>query len=355
VIKLKKLGIFMLVLVMLSVSIVGCGSTTSKETKNSEAKRDSEAKKAEYHISCGIGYNDKSAQFKSLEYFKELVEKNSNGRITVDLYHSSQLGDDREMMEALQQGVQEMTCPSTAPIVPFINDYKVFDLPFLFPSNEAADYVLDGPIGQKLLDKLSDIGIKGLAYWENGYRQLTNSVRPVKTPEDVKGLKIRTMENPIHLAAWRQLGANPTPMAFGELFSAMQQKVVDGQENPWGTIYLQNFFEVQDYTTDTGHVYSPFVLMISKKFWDNLPKDLQDVIMDAAIKGKEHNRKLNRKMNAEYLEKLKTKMNVTILTAEQRVEFQKAVQPVYDEFAEDIGTELIKEIQKEIKAFQNKK
>lgn len=307
----------------------------------------------EYTINAGIGLNDKSAQFKSLEYFKELIETNSGGRIKVNLYHSSQLGDDREMMEALQMGIQEVTCPSTAPIAPFINGFKVFDLPFLFPSNEAADYVLDGPVGQNLLKQLEDIGLIGLAYWENGYRQLTNSVRAVETPEDAKGLKIRTMENPIHLAAWRALGANPTPMAFGELFSAMQQGVVDGQENPWGTIYLQKFFEVQGYATDTGHVYSPFVLMISKKFYDKLPADLQKVVRDAALLAKEHNRKLNRKMNAEYLEELKGKMNVTILNDDQRTAFQEAVQPVYEQFADEIGPELIKNVQAEVKDFQN--
>jgi len=308
---------------------------------------------AEYTINAGIGLNDKSAQYQSLEYFKELVEKNSDGRVQVNLYHSSQLGDDREMMEALQMGIQEVTCPSTAPIAPFVNGFKVFDLPFLFPSNEAADYVLDGPIGQELLKQLEDIGLVGLAYWENGYRQLTNSVSAVKTPEDVAGLKVRTMENPIHLAAWRTLGANPTPMAFGELFSAMQQGVVDGQENPWGTIYLQNFFEVQDYTTDTGHVYSPFVLMMSKKYWDKLPGDMKGVVKEAAELSKWHNRRLNRQMNAEYLEKLKEEMNVTILTPEQRAAFQEAVQPVYEQFAEEIGTELIEKVQAEVKAFQN--
>ena len=309
---------------------------------------------ADYKITAGIGLNDKSAQYQSLEFFKELVEKNSEGKIEVELYHSSQLGDDREMMEALQMGVQEMTCPSTAPIAPFVNGFKVFDLPFLFPTNESADYVLDSEVGQKLLDQLADIGIIGLAYWENGYRQLTNSAKAVKSPADVDGLKVRTMENPIHLAAWKALGANPTPMAFGELFSAMQQKVVDGQENPWGTIYLQNFFEVQDYTTDTGHVYSPFVLMISKKFWDDLPEDLQGIVKDAALQARNHNRKLNRQMNAEYLEKLKEKMDVTILTPEQRAAFQEAVQPVYDQFSEEIGPELIQDVQNLVKEFQSK-
>ncbi|MDF1569487.1 MAG: TRAP transporter substrate-binding protein [Spirochaetaceae bacterium] len=301
-----------------------------------------------FTITAGIGLNDKSAQYESLVLFKDIVEKNSDGRITVELYHSSQLGDDREMMEALQRGEQEMTCPSTAPIAPFVPEFGIFDLPFLFPTAEDADYVLDSEIGQNLLDELSDIGIKGLVYWENGYRNLTNSVRAVRTPADVKGMKVRTMENPMHLDAWRAMGANPTPMAFGELFSAMQQGVVDGQENPWGTIYLQNFPEVQGFATDTGHVYSPFVLMIAQSFWDGLPADLQDIVMDAAVQSRDHNRELNRRYNAEYMEKLKDVMTVVELTADQKAQFQSAVMPVYDKYADVIGQDLIDAVIKKI-------
>ncbi len=300
---------------------------------------------AEYLINAGIGLNDKSVQFKSLEYFKKLVEKNSDGRIEVRLFHSSQLGDDRNMMEALKMGTQEMTCPSTSPMTAFVNAFKIYDLPFLFVNEKVADYILDGPVGKKILDMLPDQGLVGLAYWENGFRMLTNSARAVKTPEDMKGLKIRTMESPIHLAIFKALGANPTPMAFGELFSAMQQGVVDGQENPWGTIYLQNFFEVQKYTTNTGHVYTPFVLLISKIFWDKLPEDLQAVVQDAADQAKVYNRKTQREMGEEYLQKLKGLMTVTILTDDEKVAFQKACQPVYDEYSKEIGEDLVKEVQ----------
>lgn len=305
-----------------------------------------------FTITAGIGLNDRSAQYESLEHFKEIVERESNGRISVELYHSSQLGDDREMMEALQRGEQEMTCPSTAPIVPFVPEFGVFDLPFLFPSNEAADYVLDGAVGQQLLDRLSDVGIKGLVYWENGYRHLTNSVRAVHTPDDVGGMKVRTMENPMHLDAWRSMGANPTPMAFGELFSAMQQGVVDGQENPWGTIYLQNFHEVQGFATDTGHVYSPFVLMIGQSFWDDLPQDLQAIVMDAAIQSREVNRELNRRYNREYMEQLRDVMTVVELTPEERTQFQAAVGPVYASYADAVGQDLIDAVMAEIEAFE---
>ena len=229
----------------------------------------------------------------------------------------------------------------------------MFDLPFLFPSNEAADYVLDGEVGQQLLDRLSDVGIKGLVYWENGYRHLTNSVRAVRTPEDVRGMKVRTMENPMHLDAWRAMGANPTPMAFGELFSAMQQGVVDGQENPWGTIYLQNFPEVQGFATDTGHVYSPFVLMIGQEFWDDLPRELQEVVMDAAIRSRDMNRELNRRYNREYLEDLRNIMTVVELSPEARTQFQTAVRPVYASYADAIGQDLIDAVIAEIEAFQS--
>lgn len=336
---MKRVVAFLVLSVLVIVALFAGGQEESSEQT--------------YTITAGIGLNDRSAQYESLESFKEIVERESNGRISVELYHSSQLGDDREMMEALQRGEQEMTCPSTAPIVPFVPEFGVFDLPFLFPSNEAADYVLDGEVGQQLLDRLSDVGIKGLVYWENGYRHLTNSVRAVRTPADVSGMKVRTMENPMHLDAWRAMGANPTPMAFGELFSAMQQGVVDGQENPWGTIYLQNFPEVQGFATDTGHVYSPFVLMIGQGFWDNLPQDLQEVVMDAAIQARDTNRELNRRYNREYMEQLKEIMTVVELTPDERAQFQGAVRSVYTDYADAIGQDLIEAVMEKIEAFQS--
>lgn len=306
-----------------------------------------------FDINIGLGLNDKSAQYESAQYFKELVEERSDGRITVEVHHSSALGDDREMMEDLQVGALEMTCPSTAPMVGFVEDYKVYDLPFLFPNAEAAFHVLDSEVGQDLLDQLEDEGIIGLAYWDNGFRHLTNSVREVRTPSDVEGLKLRTMESPIHLGAWEAVGANPTPMAFGELFSAMQQDVVDGQENPWGTIYLQNFYEVQDYATDTGHIYSPFVFMISKQIWDEMPSDVQDIIQEAAIEARDHNRELNQEWNQDYKEELKEEMTVTELTDDERAEWQEAVQPVYDEFEDEIGKDLIQAVQDEVSNWED--
>jgi len=338
-----KKSVMSLLMVLLLGVLVGCGAKKSDDASANEKK---------YIIRSGIGLNDQSVQFKSLEMFKEIVERESNGRIEVELYHSSQLGDDVEMMEALKLGTQQMTCPSTAPIGGFINDFKVFELPFLFPSGEAADYVLDGEVGQGILKKLESEGIVGLTYWENGFRNLTNSSREVRTPEDMVGLKVRTMPNPIHLSAFRAMGANPTPMNFGELFSAMQQGVVDGQENPWGTIYSQNFFEVQGYATDTGHIYSPFVLMISKKFLDTLPEDLKAVVFDAAQESKTYNRELNRKTELELRDSLKDKLTLTLLSSDEKKAFQEKVLPVYKEFEGDIGADLINSVLAELKAFE---
>lgn len=334
---LKLLSILLVIAFAVSL-LAGCGSSSAPE------------KKAEKRvIKVGIGLNEQSPQYKGLQKFKEIVEKDSKGRLEVQLFANSQLGDDTKMMTALRAGTLEMTCPSTAPIAGIDKKWMVFDFPFLFPNEEVADKVVDGPFGQKLLDSLSNHGIKGIAFWENGYRQLTNSVREVKTPADVKGLKIRTMENPVHLAAFRALGANPTPMPFGELFTSLQQRTIDGQENPLTTIYLQKFYEVQKYTTLTNHLYSPFVFMFSKKIWDTLPKEDQDIIAKAGKEAGIYERKVNREMMAESTAGLeKAGMIVTKLTPDQQKAFAEATKDVAAKFEAEIGKETVDAMKAEI-------
>lgn len=345
---MKKLVALMLVLALV---LVGCSSAPAGGTDEGTAVEETQEK---YVIRAGIGLNDQHPQFKGLEVFKEYVEKESDGRIEVQLFHSSQLGDDIQMMEALQLGSQEMTCPSTAPITSIDKRFMAFDLPFLFPNPEVADAILDGPIGQELLDGLPEHGLIGLAYWENGYRHLTNSKVAVSTPADMSGLKIRTMENQVHLDFFRGMGANPTPMPFGELFTAMQQGVVDGQENPVPTIYLQNFDEVQDYTTLTGHVYSPFVFMMSKIFWDKLPADLQEIVQTGAIVARDEQRAINREYTEELTEGLREKgMTVIELTPEQQQMFQEATRPTVEKFRDEIGAETVDKILSEIERLSN--
>ncbi|GEL77745.1 TRAP transporter substrate-binding protein [Tenuibacillus multivorans] len=351
---MKKFFLF-LVVSLFALLLVACGGEEdntgeSQNGENVSASGDGEVKT----IRAGIGLNQDHPQYKGLLKFKEIVEEETDGDIVVETYHSGQLGDDRSMTEALQLGSQEVTVPSTAPLANFVPEFSVFDIPFLFPSEEVADEVLAGEVAQDLLKKLEEKDLVGLAYWENGFRDLTNSERPVETIEDFEGLDIRTMENDLHLEAFKTLGANPTPMAFTELFTALQQGTVDGQENPYATIYLENFYEVQDYVSDTHHVYSPFVFLMSKQFYDGLTEEQQQIVRDAAIEAGEHQIKLNREANAEYLQSLIDEgMQYSEISDEERQKMVDAVQPVIEDFKDDIGPDVVDGIYEAVEQAQS--
>ncbi|WP_088105784.1 TRAP transporter substrate-binding protein [Halalkalibacter urbisdiaboli] len=353
--KKSKLSLFLApALALMLTACGGGGGDTATEEPAPETGGDQATEQVETKtIRAGIGLNDAHPQYKGLLKFKEIVEEKTEGSIVVETYHSGQLGDDRTMTEGLQLGSQEVTIPSTAPIANFVPEFSVFDFPFLFPSEEVADTVLDGEVGQQFLDMLPEQNLVGLAYWENGFRDLTNSVRPVATVEDFKGLKIRTMENELHLDAFRALGANPTPMAFTELFAALQQRTVDGQENPYATIYLQKFHEVQDHVSNTHHIYSPFVFLMSKSFFDDLTEEQQQIVQEAAIEAGQYQRELNREANAQYLEDLQAEgMTYTEITPEAREEMVERIRPVLDEYAEKIGSDLVNQVYDAIEAAQ---
>ncbi|SBR47329.1 MULTISPECIES: TRAP transporter substrate-binding protein [unclassified Halomonas] len=302
-------------------------------------------------LRMGLGLSENSPQYISSQYFGEILEKRTDGRITVNVFPNSQLGDDVQMLEMLQTGTLDMTYPSSSAATSYVEELAVFDLPFLLPSREAAIEVLQSDVALELLEGFEDSGLKPLAFSENGYRQLSNSDRPIETPEDVagldvRGLSVRTMENPVHLDIWEALGANPTPMAFGELFSAMEQGVVDGQENPWSTILTSNFHEVQDYGTETRHVYTPFIMMLSERTWDKMAPEYQELVMEAARQSAEYEIQLSAEYDEWSREQLEERgMEITRLDDEQLAAFQEAVQPVYEEWAPRIGEELIEDIQ----------
>lgn len=343
----KRFLVFLALFLTLALT-AGClqSTKTPAGTTGQPAKADTAGKKV---IKISIGLNEAHPEFLGLKKFKEIVEAKTNGKYDVQPYANAQLGDDVKATEAVRNGTLEMTGPSSSPLAGISKELMVFDLPFLFPNTKVAYQVMDGPVGQKILDTLDSKGIKGLAYWENGFRHLTNSARDVKTPADAKGLKIRTMENPIHLATWKALGANPAPMPFSEVFTAMQQKTIDGQENPVPTIYLSKYNEVQKYCTLTGHVYTPHLLLISKKLWDSLPKEDQKIFQDAAYEARDYVRKISKEMNDSQVTKLREAgMTVTELTDAQRKQFQDAVKPVYDQFADRIGKQIIDEVQAEV-------
>lgn len=342
-------------LIFAGAATLGTGLVQAQETPDLSEPPAIEGDKVGDHGShnfrLGIGLAESSPQYLSSEYFADILEERSDGRLTVDIFPNSQIGDDVQMMEMLQTGTLDMTYPSTSPATSYVEELAVFDLPFLFPTREAAVAVMQSDVAQGMLDAFDGTGIKALAFSENGYRQLSNSVRPVESPEDVAGLDvggltIRTMENPVHLSIWETLGANPTPMAFGELFSAMEQGVVDGQENPWSTILTSNFYEVQDYGTETRHVYTPFILMMSESTWDGLHEEYQALVQEAARQSAEYEIQLATEYDDWSREQLEERgMEITRLDDEQLAAFQEAVQPVYDEWAPEIGEDLIEEIQ----------
>lgn len=302
-------------------------------------------------LRMGIGLAESSPQYLSSQYFGEILEQRTDGRITVNVFPNSQLGDDVQMMEMLQTGTLDMTYPSSSATTGYVEELAAFDLPFLLPSREAAVAVMQSDVAQNMLDAFEGSGLKALAFSENGYRQLSNSARPVTSPEDVagmdvRGLSVRTMENPVHLAIWEALGANPTPMAFGELFSAMEQGVVDGQENPWSTILTSNFYEVQDYGTETRHVYTPFIMMLSERTWERMAPEYQELVLEAARQSAEYEIQLSAEYDDWSRNQLEERgMEITRLDEDQLAAFQEAVQPVYEEWAPRIGEDLIADIQ----------
>jgi tripartite ATP-independent transporter DctP family solute receptor len=290
------------------------------------------------------GVNEQHPSYLAGKKFGEILNAKLPGKYDVQVYANAQLGDDVRATEGVRMGTLEMVCTSASPLTGLVPEFNVFDLPFIVTSEKAADAIYDGPVGAKLGAALEPKGIKLLAYYENGFRQLTNSVRAVQAPADLKGLKIRTMQNPIHLEAFRAMGANPTPMPFSEVFTALQQKTIDGQENPIPTIWLSKFYEVQKYVSLTGHVYGPHIMLINKKLFDSFPAEDQKIIAAAAQESAIYQRSINRKMNSDFVAELK-KAGVTVvdLTPEQKKAFQDAVAPVYANWEPKIGKALMDE------------
>jgi tripartite ATP-independent transporter DctP family solute receptor len=263
--------------------------------------------------------------------------------VKVEVFHSSQLGNERDLIEGLQLGTVEMCVVSTAPLSSFTTKFEVFDLPFIFSETNKTRAVLDGPIGQGILDTLDAQGITGLCYFENGFRNITNNVRAITKPEDLKGLKIRTMENPVHMTSFRVMGADPTPMALGELFTALQQGTVDGQENPLAIINTSKFYEVQKYLSITEHFYAAAPLLIGKSFFDGLDADIQQAIKEAAAEARGYERGLLDEMNTKLKEELQ-QAGMEMNTVDKQL-FIDAVQSVYAEYEGEIGKDLIQQVQ----------
>jgi tripartite ATP-independent transporter DctP family solute receptor len=277
-----------------------------------------------------------------LQRFKEIVEKGTGGRIEIQIFHSSALGAERELAEGMQIGSVDIVISSTGPLGGFVPQMNVVDLPFLFRDKAHAYRVLDGPIGASLLAQLERRNIIGLAFWENGFRHITNARREIRTPADLKGLKLRTMENRVHMAAFRQLEAAPTPMAFSEVFTALQNRTLDGQENPIPVIYTSRFYEVQRFLSLTGHVYSPAPLMVGRHVWDRLTDEQKALFRRAAVEVREYQRDLITKQENEQVDRLRAR-GMTVTNVDKSL-FQQATLPVYAQFEKEFGKDLIDRI-----------
>ncbi len=277
------------------------------------------------------------------EKFAQLVAEKSNGEIEVQVFPSSQLGGQKDLIEGLIFGTVDMALVGTAVLGQFQPQISIFDLPFLF-KDRAHAYVSLDTVGMEIGKELEPKGIKLLGYMENGIRHVTNNVRPVKTPADMEGLKIRVMTNKTYVEMMKALGASPTPMAFGELYSAMQQGTVDGQENPSAHIWTKRFFEVQKYASKTAHAYSPEPLVISMMAWSRLNEKQQAILTEAAKEAIAWQRELSEKMDREYWDKIIATGKMEVIDVD-REQFAEATKPVYAMFADVVGQDNIDKIE----------
>ncbi len=242
---------------------------------------ESSTSSGEYAMIAGTSVPDAHPYMLGMNKIGELVSAKTDGKVTLDCFGNSQLGSERDLIEGIQLGTLQMTCVSTAPLSGFTDMFLVFDLPFLFETTEIARAVVDSEVGLEILHSVEEQGIIGLGWFENGFRNVTNNKLPIEKPEDLKGIKIRTMENQMHMAAFQVMGADPTPMAMGEVFTALQQGTIDAEENPVPIIETNKFDEVQKYLSMTGHLYSPTPVFISKDYFESLPAEYQAAVKEA--------------------------------------------------------------------------
>ena len=260
--------------------------------------------------------------------FKGLVEERSKGRLQVTVFHGGQLGDERENIEGAQLGTVHLACVSNGVMVPFSEKFMLLDIPFLFADYAQARAIIDTKGQALLFEGLDKIGLVGLAIWEQGYRNVSTSKKAIRKLEDIKGMKIRTMEAPLHVTAFRGLGSNPTPMSFSQLYTSLQQGVVDGQENPLYVLTQEKFYEVQDYVALTRHIYDPMPVIASKKWMDSLPADLQKIVTQAMAEVTNYEREIAEALVVEAGKKLPgLGVEVVRLTTEERARFRAAAQP----------------------------
>jgi TRAP-type transport system periplasmic protein len=315
-----------------------------------------QAQVKERTLKVGIGLTEDHPQGVSVKKFGELLAQKSGGKMNAKLYAGGSLGNDVTMISAVRGGTQEMVVPDSSTLASLAKEFGVLNMPFTINNEKEADTLLDGPFGQKLLDKLPEKGLIGLAFWENGFRQITNNRRPIAKAEDIAGLKIRVIQNPLFIESFTALGANALPMPFPELYTALETKAVDGQENPTATILATKFYEVQKHLAMSRHIYSVWVLLLSKKTWDGFSADEKKAVQDAAREATLFERQTIRAFGESALGELKKNgMQVTELPAAEQAKLREKLQPVVAKFSKEFGEDTAKEMFSELEKIRGAK
>lgn len=327
-------------LTILSV-LTGCGDSGTVSTPDTDDNSDASST-AEYTLKLAHDANTTSAYHLSALELERSIEEASGGRINVEVYPAQQLGSSSEMIEGMQMGTIEATLLPTAKYGGFDETMTILDMPFLFPDEDSVYEIMNGELGEQVMAGLPAIGIEGCAFYGNGFKAITNNVREIHTPDDVKGLKIRTMEAPLIMSTYSAWGANPVPVDFSELYSSLQQNVVDGQENPFLTISDMKFYEVQKYMSITNHAYLSYFLAFSKSFLDSLPDDLREIVMECGKNCVDYHREQMKELTQGYYDNIaSSNIQIYTLTEEERTAFLEASQPVYEEYRDIIGGDLL--------------
>lgn len=288
------------------------------------------------------------------EKWAELVKQKSGGKMTIKVFPNGLLGGDVQVLSAVQGGTIDFTSMNSGILQSQVKEFAIFDFPFMFENGKEADPILDGAFGKKLADLLPAKGLVNLAYFELGFRNLTNSKRPIAKADDIAGLKIRVIQSPIYIETFNALGANAIPMPITEVYTAMEQKIIDGHENPFSVIETSKFNEVQKFLTVSNHIYNPQSVLASKKKWDALTKDEQDLLMAAMQEAKLWQRENARTLSDQSLTNLKKSMQVSVLPPEEIAKIRAKIKPVIDKFAANVGPELVQQLQAELEKGRKK-
>lgn len=356
---MKRVAAFFLTAVMLCVLTACAGKSQTAGESVGPAGGTGGSPAAESGAGSGgnavtIRFSEESADehplTKGAMEFKRLVEEADVG-VTVEVFPNATLANEVSALEMVQLGTLDMTMCSTSTFANFVGAYNVFDLAYMITDEEMADAILLGDFGEDMLVRCGEANMVGLAFWENGFRNLTSNIE-VNSIEDFRGMKIRTMENAMHMAAWRTIGADPTPMAFTELYGSLQQNVVDGQENPYANIVLNSFYDVQKYFYTTRHVYTPMLIVFSQDVWQTLSAEQQEAIRQAAVESGMYEREMNRSLNEDYADTLKEKMTYVEISEELREALREKMTSVAPDFADIIGEDVLKAYQDAIASYQ---